>query len=771
MGYIFGGNTGETAESLARKRAYAEALMNASGRQSAQNIPQGLNQLAQAAFGGLMQSQIAGKEADASAEYGKALGALMGVPDTGGPAPEPTFGQKLGNFLSGKGWGGDQPSPSIPQGNNIGSSSQDAMRASAGISGTEANAGDAKQAFLEKLGPAALQAAQQTGLDPRLILAQSAIETGWGKSAPGNNYFGIKSHGQAGGNTLATTEFVNGKPVTVQDAFRGYASPDESVSDYASFLQANPRYKPVLSAQGLEAQAAALGQSGYATDPNYGQKVLQVAQGIQLPGMMPSDPTSQEAAARVANAQAAFPDFTGQQPPQAQPSLPPQALAMQPAAQPQPAPPQMPQRPVSTAGLNYDPATGAIGPAANLGKGATLAPAAIEAMLGPQGAQAYNAQNPQQMPFQPQGMAPAPSMPQGGAMPSGGQPSANQPQQQSNALPGMNFDMAQAMKVLSNPYLDPSAKAQLAQIIQYRMQQAQQNSDPMRLLQIEKLQKDLNAPNLINAGDGRLYNPATGQWITAPAGSGGNGEYGLNPQYGVDANGNPVILQLNKAGEATTTKLPEGVKLSKEPIKLDVGTEFVLLDPVTRQPIGRIAKDVTGEASATAQGKAQGEAVAALPQVEQAASNMLATIDSLASDPYLGKMLGPIDSRLPNISENAARVQSKIDQLTGQSFLQAYNTLRGGGQITEVEGQKATQAMARLNEAQSEADYKSALNDLREVVQAGVMRAREKAGSAQPQPGVMPNQQRGTMGLGQSFPGGAANNQSVDDLLKKYGAK
>lgn len=91
-------------------------------------------------------------------------------------------------------------------------------------------------------------------------------------------------------------------------------------------------------------------------------------------------------------------------------------------------------------------------------------------------------------------------------------------------------------------------------------------------------------------------------------------------------------------------------------------------------------------------------------------------------------MVGPVDSKLPNFSADAARVQSKMDQIGGQSFLQAYNTLRGGGQITEVEGKKATDAMGRLKTAQSEKDYQQALSELREVVLGGIARARRQAG-------------------------------------------
>lgn len=128
--------------------------------------------------------------------------------------------------------------------------------------------------------PFAQSASQRTGLDPRLILAQAAIESGWGKHAPGNNMFGIKSHGQAGGNKLATTEYGPNGAYRTADSFRAYDNPGDSFGGYADFMLANPRYKEMMGSQGLEAQAAALGKSGYATDPNYGSKVLQIAQGF-----------------------------------------------------------------------------------------------------------------------------------------------------------------------------------------------------------------------------------------------------------------------------------------------------------------------------------------------------------------------------------------------------------------------------------------------------------------------------------------------------------
>jgi hypothetical protein len=133
------------------------------------------------------------------------------------------------------------------------------------------------QEFYSQYLPHAEKVSNQTGLDPRLVLAQAALETGYGKSAPNMNFFGIKSHGKKGGQTLQTSEFEGGKMVGQPASFRGYGSPDQSFQDYANFLKSNPRYEGVLSAKGLEGQIAAMADSGYATDPDYGAKLANIA--------------------------------------------------------------------------------------------------------------------------------------------------------------------------------------------------------------------------------------------------------------------------------------------------------------------------------------------------------------------------------------------------------------------------------------------------------------------------------------------------------------
>jgi flagellum-specific peptidoglycan hydrolase FlgJ len=107
----------------------------------------------------------------------------------------------------------------------------------------------------------------------RLGASQSSLETGYGKSIPGGNYFGIKAKQGQGGPAVSTQEFINGKMVTVKDKFRTYDTMQESADDYIKFLQENKRYKGVLNAETAEQAIAEQTKTGYATDPNYGRKL------------------------------------------------------------------------------------------------------------------------------------------------------------------------------------------------------------------------------------------------------------------------------------------------------------------------------------------------------------------------------------------------------------------------------------------------------------------------------------------------------------------
>ena len=138
-----------------------------------------------------------------------------------------------------------------------------------------------KAQFIAAITPAAEAAAAKLNIDPKIIIAQSALETGWGKSVKGNSYFGIKAHGSD-----KTVEFdtheenATGLMRKQKDSFRAYDNLDESVAGYADFISNNPRYKPMLEAETTEEQISALGESGYATDSKYGEKIRSIVKGL-----------------------------------------------------------------------------------------------------------------------------------------------------------------------------------------------------------------------------------------------------------------------------------------------------------------------------------------------------------------------------------------------------------------------------------------------------------------------------------------------------------
>ena len=139
-----------------------------------------------------------------------------------------------------------------------------------------------KDEFLAAMTPVAKEVAEDLGISHKIVLAQAALESGWGSKVKGNNLMGIKSHGETGGVDVVTHEIVNGKKVKITDSFRQYDSPEDSIRGYGKFLKANSRYKYFLraGAESEDAQLSALQTSGYATDPMYAQKLKNIMDGL-----------------------------------------------------------------------------------------------------------------------------------------------------------------------------------------------------------------------------------------------------------------------------------------------------------------------------------------------------------------------------------------------------------------------------------------------------------------------------------------------------------
>ncbi|WP_323155105.1 flagellar assembly peptidoglycan hydrolase FlgJ [Pseudomonas alvandae] len=141
--------------------------------------------------------------------------------------------------------------------------------------------------FVNAMLPMAKEAADRIGVDPRYLVAQAALETGWGKSvmrqpdgSSSHNLFGIKASKNWTGDSARaiTSEFRNGEMVKETAEFRSYASYRDSFHDLVNLLQSNSRYQAVLkSADNPEQFVRELQKAGYATDPNYANKISNIA--------------------------------------------------------------------------------------------------------------------------------------------------------------------------------------------------------------------------------------------------------------------------------------------------------------------------------------------------------------------------------------------------------------------------------------------------------------------------------------------------------------
>jgi hypothetical protein len=495
----------------------------------------------------------------------------------------------------------------------------DGMTGSAG--GDTIQTGGNREEFIQAMMPHAIRVAQETGLDPRLVIAQAAQETGWGKHAPNSNYFGIKSHGKGGGATMGTTEYVNGRPVQTADSFRTYGGMGQSADDYAAFLKANPRYRDMLAAPDLNSQLAALGASGYATDPNYARAVGSIANSIPMPNG-----------------------------------------AAGPAGQP-------------------DLMTGGAGNAAPTGQ-------AGGDTLGGGSAAIY----------------------------------------QALANPWLTQEQRAALMMMLEQN-DPLRQMQLREQ-QLRLQQMQQPAPPPA--SIQELQFRAQAAGL------QPGSPEYQQFMLGGGKMPGADDvtYAVTPQLYTDETGQTRMGVLGNDGTFKPVELPPGAVLTKGYEKVDLGDRVGIVNTNTGEVITTIEKNVAEEAALRAEGAKTGEATADakinLDAMINQGQQSLDLIHSIMTDPALPSITGMVQGRLPPMSQGGTDLNVKIQQLQGKTFLEAFATLKGGGAITEREGQAAQEAIARLNRAQSTDAYIKALNELAQIVQTGMARAKAKAGMTAP---------------------------------------
>lgn len=249
------------------------------------------------------------------------------------------------------------------------------------------------------------------------------------------------------------------------------------------------------------------------------------------------------------------------------------------------------------------------------------------------------------------------------------------------------------------------------------------------------------------------------------------------PQYktkyeSVGEDGRPKAMWVDTYGEAK--ELPGNVW--KAPIKVDQGGFTSMIDPGTLQALAKYRKTMSPDAAAnlgqrqyefgiensrnnarfaldyspefqgqlsgsramaTQQGKNKAEAISSFPKVIDQGNESIQLLDDLVNHPGFGIMVGksnPIGEIAGFIPGTDARdFKARFDQVKGKQFLEAFETLKGGGQITEIEGVKATQAISRMERAQSEQEFVNAAREFQGIIRRGMGRAATKAGQPMPQ--------------------------------------
>lgn len=221
-------------------------------------------------------------------------------------------------------------------------------------------------------------------------------------------------------------------------------------------------------------------------------------------------------------------------------------------------------------------------------------------------------------------------------------------------------------------------------------------------------------------------------------------------------NGRPVTRQLGKFGEV----IGDNMEQWKAPVSVNQGDRQTFIDPVTMQPRGAFAVNQSAaERDASARGWAgvqnardangislglkeiqldkakyeQQDRVNLRQTSIAGAEDSIGVLDKAITHPGRATstgLSGTLDPRNYSPGTDAKNFGAVLDQIKGKAFMQAYQGLRGGGQITEVEGKKATDAIARLNTSQSDAEFLVALKDLRGIMSTGYERLSGKSYTA-----------------------------------------
>lgn len=249
--------------------------------------------------------------------------------------------------------------------------------------------------------------------------------------------------------------------------------------------------------------------------------------------------------------------------------------------------------------------------------------------------------------------------------------------------------------------------------------------DPMAKLREQSIRHGMSHQDATLAETKRWHDMQLQRQAADPYGKAGTILQGADGRY--------YSVQFGSGGQRKIEPLAVGENALKPARGVDVAGNIIY-----DKSDGREVRDISQNLQAGEQAKVTGREVAEarvkassdLPRVEDNARFMLDTIEKLKKHPGEGAGTGPLAGRLPQIGGDQAGYVALADQLQGKAFLEAFNSLRGGGHITEIEGKKGTDAISRFSRVQNKRDRDAALADLTDVVNAGMKRARASAGGA-----------------------------------------
>lgn len=134
-----------------------------------------------------------------------------------------------------------------------------------------------KQEFIQQTMPIAKAIEEKWGVPAEVVVAQAALESAWGKKVKGNSYFGVKGKGSQGSVNFATHEVINGKKISINDNFASYSGFGDAANGYGEFLNKNKRYREAFKYKDNPVEfAKAVAKAGYATDPEYANKLTSI---------------------------------------------------------------------------------------------------------------------------------------------------------------------------------------------------------------------------------------------------------------------------------------------------------------------------------------------------------------------------------------------------------------------------------------------------------------------------------------------------------------